>query len=388
MTTLQQIEIRIHPYVKQGYMNFQSLGWKEVRIVNVTVTEREDIIRFLLESKYKEEYNIEINYADLDSWLQKFSTIKPIKIVEVERDIKVDKEDTKVGSTKDYKLFIQPSFHTLPSPSIRASMKTVGNIIPITVICTEDGRYKIVDGEKRYNLLKSEGLPIFYVDVTSSIKLLDLKDNLRLCSLLKTSCRKSPRHLWESLNKKWGRYKEIEEFFNTEEIDKYINRIHLLHLACDLKWESLINIEIGISDIKKTYQKIIDYICTNKIDLSNPLNRKSAYCFFKTQLLQKNIKSQLTLGDDFNMEVTFSNSTPTSVEYNNKFYYIKIQQSDLTEISIDRCLKVNTATVEKVFIDIRIPDVISYFNSKKQYLSVFLNTDIIIEDIFKKLSIG
>ena len=161
MTILQQIEVKIHPYIRQGYMNLQTLGWKEVRIIGVTATEKEEVVNFQLESKYRETYNVKVRYENIDTWLSNFRTIAPIKIVEVEKDTRVEQEDTKIGYTKIYKLFHQPPFRTFPPPPVIASIESLGNIIPITVIGTENGKYRIVDGEKRYNYLKYHNLPIF-----------------------------------------------------------------------------------------------------------------------------------------------------------------------------------------------------------------------------------
>lgn len=389
MTRLQEIEVMLHPYIRQGFMNFKDLGWKEVKINNAKVNERTGLATFELEGKYSEKYNIDVKIEEVPQWLHYgFKTILPVVFIEKEKEVvNTDKTGVIVGYTKNYKKFHSTVTKIHPSPGVIACMEEIGNITPITVCENEFGEYVIIDGVKRFNYLKSKGKEIFYVNVTSTLNFSQLLSSTKLTNSIQIACKNNPKWIWENLSKKWKKYKLIDEFLEKEKIGLYINKTHFLLLCCKLDWEKMTTIKLEMNDIINMFQKVVDIICLNELDTNIKENKKQIYLEIKKEILIDKLVEEIKIGDNIVKSLFNERGELDYIEYSNGFYEIGIGKEKVEDIEVEEFIEKETVNTNKISITIGTPNILTYLNIKRNLIKEILKYDIAIEKIDELLQV-
>lgn len=251
---INEIETKIHNYIKKGFMSFKLLGWKEFKIIEFKI--RDKSIEFYLESKFKESYDTTIDIMELDDFLGNFKSFKPQQvIIRKEKEMCYELEGVKVGITQNYGNFkiITKSLNTLPFNQFSNSFSLFGNINPILVV-EKNSQLIILDGRKRFDYLKSINQPIFYLDVTSMMK--EQIGEKLFAQLNIFLNRPNLKNSWQYLCKYfYPQYRELEEFIKKNNVEKYISKYKFINTL-----ESDLNIILtGKADFSKK-QELLELI--------------------------------------------------------------------------------------------------------------------------------
>ena len=220
---INEIETKIHSYIKKGFLSFKLLDWKEFKIIEFKIIDKN--IEFYIESKFKESYDITINIGELDDFLLNFKSFKPQQIIiKKEKEMCYELEGLKVGITQDYSKFkiVTKSLNQLPFNHFNDSFSLFGNINPILVV-EKNLQLVILDGRKRFDYLRLQNQPIFYLDITSMIK--EQIGEKLFAQLNIFLNRPNLKNSWSYLCKYfYPQYRELEEFIKKNGVEKYINK--------------------------------------------------------------------------------------------------------------------------------------------------------------------
>jgi hypothetical protein len=258
---LNQIEEKIHKYMKLGYMNFKPFSYKEVKIIDFKFIG--NITFFTLESKFKESYDLEISINKIDEFLQNFITYSPKKIsFKKNLDFSLTLDNYQFGITTDYNLFKinkkirdnYPIFH------LKNSFRFLSNLLPIIVV-KKQNQFIIIDGKKRFKYLMDNNEPIKYLDITNLIQL-DLTD--KGFTLLNIYLNKpNIKIIWEELAKYfYPKYKELDIFIKENKVETYINKYQFI-LLLEPSIKNIIEGNTGFLWKEMLLEDIKNYLANN-----------------------------------------------------------------------------------------------------------------------------
>jgi hypothetical protein len=257
---INQMEDMIYIYQKFGFFHFKILGGKEVIIKEFKLSDLKQKVYFLFESKFKERFEYDVSYNNLEKFLKEnFLTCKDktINISKIETDLKYNFNQIQIGYTSDYNLFKCPkkSINNTPDSLIERSFQLFGNIEPILVYKKQD-KFLILKGKKRFKILVNLEQPIFYLDITS---LITQEINEKFVSDTNLYFNNAPLpKIWDDLCKYYyPKYRELNEFILKNKIEKYINKYHFIYLLEHNKYKLLYG-EATFDKKEELFKEILD----------------------------------------------------------------------------------------------------------------------------------
>lgn len=370
-----ELELQLHPFVKQGFMNFYPFKWREVRISQIRVSLQRECVDFIFEDRYKQELPFNLPIKDCITYLKEnFYTIKPQLLVEKEVDFSKQYSGIEIIRTKNYRLFQYKE--SCLSELVKGSIESIGNIMPITV-CKVNEMYVVIDGNKRISYLIKEGKEIFCIDVTSLLSFSQLTETFKLTSSNQLSST-NLQTLWANKCLRLNKYREIERFFTEERVENYVNKYRLLLLSTSLSLQRVYSNQLELQDCIDMFQRVVDWYSTRNYRKITKEIKDSCY---KDILYEVKKERESVIYSIRAAAVKFEKGILT---YTKGIYSIEIRYGRsnfvLEEIK-------EGGMVERVNVFIHTKDIYTFVNRNRHILETVLSCETTVDNFQEHLQI-